>query len=85
MEVERPKFFAVLRLWTEERPAVSWMESLQFRSRNEPPAQNDRRHTARVGDVCQRVRLEQDQVRLLACFNRAFVSKAPGEFSGVPG
>lgn len=59
-------------------------ESLQFRSRNEPSAQNDGRHAASIGDVCQRVRLQQDQSGLLAHFNGAFIGKASEKLSGIP-
>jgi hypothetical protein len=40
-------------------------ESLQLRSRNEPSAQNDGRHAARVGDVCQRVRQSRTKLAFL--------------------
>jgi hypothetical protein len=46
--------------------------------------QNDGRHAARVGDVCQRVRLEQDQPRLLAHFNSTFIGNPSDELRGVP-
>jgi hypothetical protein len=77
-------------VYTAALPTAVWLgrndstEPLQFCSRNESSAQNDGRHAARVGDVCQRVRLEHDQPGLLAHFDGPFIRNASDELSGVP-